>query len=213
VSIKATSLLSILAIWVTMIPAVIAQPDAWWSLIFAALATGAIGASAWRRLGLSRVIAISGTWLGTAIAAGNNEGAAWVAVMAFLATAAVVYSTLRRDAVVAGIGIAVPWIFVGAVAAANDGDGAWIAVFAFLGAATVANAGGKSIVRGASAILWWGLAGLIMLVSGGWFWLSVVAFLLTAISLGISDFRLPTGLEWDLFDRDEEDDRPGEPFP
>jgi len=209
VSIKATSLLSILAIWVTMIPAVIAQPDAWWSLVFAVLGTAAIGVSAWRRLGLSRLVAISGTWLGTAIAISSDESAAWVAVMAFLATGAIVYSTMRREAWVAGLGIAVAWVMVGTVASANDGEGAWISVPAFLTAGAVANAAGSGVTRGLATILWWGIAGLVMLSAGGWYWLAIIAFLLSAASLGISDFQLPPRLEWDLFDRDE-DDRAGD---
>lgn len=208
-SIKATSLLSILAIWVTMIPAVIAQPDAWWSLVFAVLGTFAIGVSAWRRLGLSRLIAISGTWFGTAFMVGSDESAAWAAVMAFLATAAIVYSTMRRDAWLAGLGIAGAWVMTGAVVAANGGEGAWISVFAFLTAAVVANGRG-SRVRGLATLLWWGIAGLVMIAASGWYWLSVLAFLLSAMALGAGDLQFPTRLEWDLFERDEDTPQEGE---
>lgn len=208
-SIKASSALSILAIWATMIPAIIAQPDAWWSLVFAVLATGAVGVSAWRRLGISRLIAISGAWLGTAVAIAANEGTAWIAVFAFLTTAAVVYSRIRRDAWLGGLGIAVAWVLIGAATVAHDGDGAWVSVFAFLTAGAVANSGG-GMVRGASAVLWWSLAGLLMLLVGGWtFLLAILAFLLTTASVGLSDFQVPRRIEWDLFDSDEgPDERP-----
>jgi len=205
VSIKATALLSILAIWVTMIPAVIAEPGAWWSLIFAALGTLAIGPSAFRRLGLSRLIAIFGTWLGTAFAVGSDERAAWASIMAFLATGAIVYSAMRRDAWVAGLGIAVAWVMTGAVVAANEGEGAWISVFAFLTAGAVANGQGSGAVRGLATMLWWGIAGLVMIAANGWYWLSIIAFLLSAIALGAGDIQVPKRLEWDLFDRDEEE--------
>lgn len=200
-TIKASSALSILAIWVTMIVAVIAEPDAWWGLIFALLATMAVGASAWRRLGTSRLLAIAGIWLGTAIAVA--EGGTLASVFAFLATAAVVYSVMRRDALAIGGGIAVTWLMAGAVIAANGGDGAWISVFAFLTAAVVANSRG-SAARGLAAMLWWSLAGIVTIVAGGWYWLSVIAFVLSAASIGISEFRIPRKIEWDLFERDDD---------
>jgi len=203
VTIKASSALSILAIWVTMIPAVIAEPDAWWGLIFALLATLAVGASAWRRLGTSRLLAIAGTWLGTAIAIGASSDATWMAVFAFLATSAVVYSTMRREALATGGGIAVAWLMAGAVVAANDGEGAWIGIFAFLTAAVVANSRGAA-TRGLAAMLWWGIAGFVMIAAGGWYWLSIIAFGLSAASIGISEFRIPRKIEWDLFERDDD---------
>lgn len=202
-TIKASSALSILAIWVTMIIAVIAEPDAWWGLIFALLATLAVGASAWRRLGTSRLVAIAGTWLGTAIAIGWSSDAAWASIFAFLATSAVVYSVMRRDALAIGGGIAVTWLMAGAVIAANDGEGVWISVFAFLTAAAVANSRGSG-ARGLAAMLWWGIAGFVMIAAGGWYWLSIVAFVLSAASIGISEFRIPRKIEWDLFERDDD---------
>ncbi|MCC7365434.1 MAG: hypothetical protein IT303_13795 [Dehalococcoidia bacterium] len=206
-SIKATSALSILAIWAAMIPAVIVEPDAWWSLIFAGLATASIGVSAWRRLGISRVIAVAGTWSGTALAVANEPGATWIAIFAFLSTGAIVYSVLRRDAWLSGLGIAAPWLATGIAITANEGDGAWICVFAFLTTGAVANAG-RSAYRGLAAILWWGIAGAIMVIAGGWAWLAVPAFVLSGLSIGVGDFRLPRRFEWDLFDRDDDGDRP-----
>lgn len=40
---KATSLLAVAAIWGASIGAVAAQREAWWALIFAALASAAVG--------------------------------------------------------------------------------------------------------------------------------------------------------------------------
>ncbi len=106
-TIKATSMLSILAIWVASIAAVVANGDSWWLLIFAVLATGAVGASAWRRLGISRLTGIAGTWAATGVAAASDADATWVSIFAFLTTGAVVYSTMKRDAWMQGLGIAV----------------------------------------------------------------------------------------------------------
>jgi hypothetical protein len=204
VTIKATSALSILAIWVSTVIAVLVEHGSWWIIIFAFLATGAVGVSAWRRLGVSRLLAIVGTWAGLALAAGADSGAAWASIFAFLTTGAVVYSTMRRDAIVVGLGIAAAWLAVGiAVAARGDGP-AWMCIFAFLTAGAIANSGG-SLARGGSAILWWGITLAVVLIGGGgWAWLSVLAFLLTSASIGFSDFHLPTSLEWDLFDRDDD---------
>ena len=158
-TVKATSVLSILAIWVASIAAVVIEPDSWWILIFSSLATGAVGVSAWRRLGISRLLAIAGTWGGTAIAASSTSDAAWTAIFAFLAT--------------------------GAVANSRNETG-----------------------RGVAALIWWGVAGAIVLIAGdGWAWLGVIAFILTSISLGFGDFSFPRGVEWDLWDRDDDDER------
>lgn len=207
-TVKVSSLLAILAIWAAMIPAIVAEPDAWWALIFAALATGAIGVSAWRRLGISRLIAIAGTWAAIAVAISGNEATAWMAIFGFLTTGAVVYSSMRRDAWLAGLGVGVAWAAVGLASVANDGEGTWICVFAFLTAGAIANSGGRGAVRGASAMLWWGIAGAVMVIGdGGWtFVLAIAAFLLTALALGFADFRLPTKLEWDLFDGEDSKD-------
>jgi hypothetical protein len=203
VTIKATSALSIVAIWAAMIAAVVAKPDLWWTLIFAFLATGAVGISAWRRLGMSRLVAIAGIWGGTAIAVGV-EGSGFPSIFAFLSTGAVVYSIMRRDALLIGLGMAAAWLVAGGVVAINGDEGAWITVFSFLTVGALANTRGNNL-RGLSAILWWGIAGAIMVaVGGGWSYvLCIPAFLLTSASLGFGDFGFPRGLEWDLFDRDD----------
>lgn len=202
-TIKATSLLSILAIWACMIPAVAIEPDAWWSLIFAFLATGAVGIGAWRRLGLSRLVAVAGIWAGTAAAVASDPESTWVSIFAFLATGAVVYSVMRRDALTIGLGIAVTWSLVGAVLATHGHEGSWIAIFAFLTAGSLANTRRHS-AKGLAAILWWGIACTIMLATGGWYWLGVFAFILSATTVGFGDFHLPRGVEWDLFERDDD---------
>jgi hypothetical protein len=194
-----------LAIWVAVIPAVVIEPDGWWAVIFGLLATAAIGVSAWRRLGLARVIAIGGAWGGVAVGIIVSADNTWACVFAFLATGAIVYSAMRRNAYVAGAAIALAWAVTGAVAARSDGDGAWICVFAFLTTGAVANSG-NGIARGLSSIVWWGAAGAIMLALDGWYWLAVIAFILSATSIGFSDFNFPRKFEWDLFDRDGDDD-------
>ncbi len=203
-TIKASSLLSIIAIWAAMIPAVVLQPGAWWALIFAGLATFAVGTGAFRRLGLSRLIAITGVWAGAALAIGSDAGAAWISVMAMLATGATVHSFMRRDAYFGGLGIGAAWIATGLTVMLNDNhDGAWIAVFAFLTAGAVANSRGNP--RGIAAIAWWSLAGVIMIATDGLHWLGVIAFILTATSLGLGGFQVPRRFEWDLFERDDDD--------
>lgn len=206
-TIKATSLLSIVAIWVTSILAVAANGDHWWILIFALLATGAVGASAWRRLGLSRLIAITGTWAGVALVAGVDDGAAWPSIFGFLTTGAVVYSTMRRDAWILGAGVAAAWLATGVAVAFEGSDAAWMCVFAFLTAGALSNSN-RELGRGLAAMVWWGAAaGIVLLFGAGWAWLSVIAFILTASSIGFGGFDFPRGLEWDLFDRDEDGDR------
>jgi hypothetical protein len=196
---------SILVIWVAIIPAVIVEPGGWWAIIFAVLATGAIGVSAWRRLGLSRVIAIAGIWGGVAAGIIGDADNTWASVFGFLATGAVVYSGMRRNAYLTGAAIALAWAVVGAAGWRSEGDATWICVFAFLTAGAVANGGG-GIARGLSMLVWWGAAGAIMLSLDGWYWLAVIAFILSATSIGFSDFSFPRKFEWDLFDRDKDDD-------
>ncbi len=204
-TIKATSLLSLVAIWAAMIPAVIVNHDAWWTLIFAFLASGAVGIGMWRRLGIARLIALIAVWAGTAFAVGANGNSEWMAIFAFLATGAVVYSAMRRTAWLLGIGIAVAWGVTGAAAVRSDGDATWICIFAFLTAATVANSWrGQS--RGIAAAGWWGIAGTIMLAADDYYWLAVLAWLFStaAIGIGHGGFTLPRRFEWDLFERDDE---------
>ena len=205
-TLKVSSLLSILAIWVAVITAVSIEPDCWWSIIFAALATGAVGVGAFRRLGLSRLIAISGIWAGTAIGMANDPDATWISIFAFLSTGAAVHSLMKRDSYVGGLGIALAWMVVGVVLArSTDNVPAWICVFAFLTTGAIANTRGDR--RGLAALIWWGAAGGIMLVYDDWYWLAVFAFLLTASSVGFGGFSFPRGIEWDLFDRDDDGDR------
>ena len=204
-SIKATSALSLVAIWAAMIPAVVANTDAWWTLIFAGLATGAVGIGMWRRLGLSRLVAITAIWVATALVVAEHESAAWISVFSFLATGAVVYSMMARTALLLGVGIAASWAITAAAILVADGEGAYIAIFAFLTAATVANSWrGES--RGVAAIVWWGIAGAIMIPTEGWFWLSAIAWILSMASIGIwrGGFAFPHRFEWDLFERDDD---------
>ena len=56
-TLKATALLSIAAIWGAAIAVVVVQGDVWWTLVFAILASGAVGLK--RSLGLARVLAIA----------------------------------------------------------------------------------------------------------------------------------------------------------
>jgi hypothetical protein len=205
VTIKATSALTLVAIWAAMIPAVVVNPDAWWTLIFAGLATGAVGVGMWRRLGLSRLVAVTAVWVSTALVVAEHTDAGWIAVFAFLATGAIVYSMMARTALLLGLGIAVARGVMAATVLVADGDGAYISIFAFLTAATVANSWhGEN--RGIAAIVWWGIAGAIMISTEDWFWLSVPAWLLTAASIGIArgGFNLPRRFEWDLFERDDD---------
>lgn len=197
-TIKASSLLAVVAIWATTIPAVVAEPDSWWALLFAGIASMVIGSGAWRGLGLSRLIAITGTWGGTSLAVA--EGQAWVAIFAFMATGAITFSVMQRSALLNGLGIAVAWLATGAVVFAADGDGSWISVFAFLTAASVANH--RSEARGGTTVLWWSAAGAIMVATEGWHWLAVIAWLLSTASLGFGGFRIPKRVEWDLFEKD-----------
>ena len=160
--------------------------DAWWSLIFAGMATGAVGIGFWRRIGLSRLIAVAGVWGGTALIVGNGE-ATWPSVFAFLATAVIIYSLMRRDAYTLGIGIAVVWL-ASALIIVDQHDAAWISIFAFLTAMTTAGSRSRW-AKGLAAIVWWGLATIIILATDGWYWLTVIAWLLASASLGFSDWH------------------------
>ncbi len=199
-TIKATSVLAILVIWAAIIPAVALQGEVWWSLIFAALATGAVGINAWRRLGLSRVAAIGGAWGGTAGALAYSGDATWISVFAFLSTGAIVTSPMRREAIINGLGIAATWGLSGWVIAQHPNDAAWIAVFAFLTSAVVASSHGRA-ARGIQCAIAWGAATAVMLVTSDFYWLSVFAFLLSTFRFG-GGISLPRRFEWDLFERD-----------
>jgi hypothetical protein len=150
-------------------------------------------------------VGIAGTWAATGVAAASDSDATWVSIFAFLTTGAVVYSTMKRDAWMQGVGIAVAWGAV-ALAVVEHGSGpAWMSIFAFLTAGAVANSRGE-MGRGVAATAWWGATGAIVFFTG-WAWLGVIAFLLTSASLGFGSFSFPKGLEWDLFDRDDDDER------
>ncbi|MGH8432839.1 MAG: hypothetical protein ACREUF_20820 [Solimonas sp.] len=204
-TVKATSLFALVAIWACTILAIMAEPGAWWSIFFAFLASGSIAPRLWRSIGLSKLLAISGIWVGTAIAIASDADATWASIFAFLSTGAVSFGVMRRDAEALGAGIGVIWLIVGLVVG-TDADATWISIFAFLTAGALANSHGEW-ARGGSAILWWGFAGAIMLIADGWYWLSVPAFLLSASSIGFADFELPRRIDWDLFERDEDEDR------
>ncbi len=203
-TVKATSLLALISIWAFTILGVIAEPDGWWALIFAFLASGAIGPHLWRSLGLSKLIAIAATWAATGLAIAGDADAAWVSIFAFLTTGAISFGGMRRDAIGLGVGIGAAWAVAGVVTA-TDADAGWTSIFAFLTAGALANSHGEW-ARGGSAVLWWGLAGAVMLIADGWYWLSVPAFLLSASSIGFSDFAFPRHIDWDFFDRDDDDE-------
>jgi hypothetical protein len=198
-TIKASSLLSILAIWGAVAGAVAFEPGAWWSVFFAAMASGFIGLNASRRLGLSRLLAIAGIWAGAAIGFGSDSGATWMSVFAFLSTFTVVASVIKRNAVVNGLAIAAPWLASGAGVAAADGDGAWTCLFAFLTVPLVANG---SLSRAIVGIIAWLVAGALMVGLEGHHWLSVIAFVATMFAF-TGRPRLPRRFEWDLFERDD----------
>jgi hypothetical protein len=192
---RASVLIAVVIIWASMIPAVASDGDEWWTLIFAGLATLVIFSGGWRSLGLSRLVALAGIWASTGMATASNGGT--TAVFAFLATAVVVHGWMRQDAILNGLGIATAWFTSGLAVWASDGGGEWTSVFAFLTAAVVANH--RSERRGGAAILWWGIAAAIIVASDGdYFWLTPIAFVLTAMALGFRGFTMPRRVEWDL---------------
>jgi hypothetical protein len=203
-TVKATSLLALAAIWVSTILAVMAEPEGWPAIIFALLASTSIAPRLWRSIGLSKLIAIAAPWAATGLAVAGDPDGWWVSIFAFLTTAAVSLGIMRKDAMALGAGIAVAWAVVG-VTTADDPDAAWTSIFAFLTAGALANSHGEW-ARGGSAMVWWGLAGAIMLIADGWYWMSIPAFLLSASSIGFGDFEFPRRIDWDFFDRDDDDD-------
>lgn len=210
-TIKASALLAALVIWATIVPAVVVQPDAWWALVFAVLATGAVASSFWRRLGIARVLGIGGAWAGAAIAIIETPDATWSAIFAFLSTVTILYSAMRREAILHGLAIATAWLAFGAIVVAHEGEAVWPCVMAFLTTGAIANSRGNA--RALAGILWWAIAAGVIVAAGGDFaWLTAVAFVLTVASVGIGDFKFPTGIEWDLFGRGGGDDESGERF-
>lgn len=199
-SIKATSALCLIAIWATMIPAIVAEPGGWPALVFAFMATIAVGLSAWRRLGLSRVIAISAIWGGTALAVAGSSDNWWMGFFAFSATGATVYSFMKGHDLLAGLGVAVAWLVAGYIGFDESGGTQWMAIPAFLTTLAVANSLGRSN-RAVIAAVAWAVAGVIMIAAGGYYWLSFIAALAALTTFGLGGFTMPRKFEWDLFDR------------
>jgi hypothetical protein len=80
-------------------------------------------------------------------------------------------------------------------------------VFAFLTAGAISNSH-HPFSRGLTAIVAWSVAGVAVIAWGdNLAWLGVIAFLATSLSLGFGGFSFPKGLEWDLWDRDDDDER------
>ncbi len=193
-TLKATALLAIMAIWGASVAAVALHGDVWWTLVFAVLATGAVGFR--RSVGLARVLAIAGVWGSAAAITASNPDHAWVTVFAFLSTGAVVYSAMERDAFLSGLGVAVSWIAAAAAVVATDG-GAWITVFSFLTTGAIANIG-RGGGAGALAIVAWVVAAAAIVVLDGHHWLAVFAFAIGSLHFGVTGVRFPTRLEWDF---------------
>ncbi len=160
-----------------------------------------IGANSWRRLGVSRLLAISGIWAGTAVIAASNDGPAWPAIFALFTTAAVVFGTLNRNAWVLGLGIAAPWLATGAAVAAHGHEVAWMVVIAFVTTLTLAHTR-HPMLRGFMSVGWWAFVAVTVLVAGpDWSWLSLGALALASFRLG-GGFRFTRGFEWDLWQND-----------
>jgi hypothetical protein len=114
---------------------------------------------------------------------------------------------MRKDAWMLGIGVSAAWLATGLSVLVQGEGTAWMCVFAFLTAGAVANSH-NDIARGVAATIWWAAAGALILIFGDQLaWLSVIAFILTTTSLGFGGFSFPRGLEWDLFDRDDDGER------
>lgn len=75
-TLKATALLAIAAIWGAAVSAIALHPDVWWTLVFAALATGAVGFG--RSIGLARVLGIAGAWGGAGAIVASDPHHAWI---------------------------------------------------------------------------------------------------------------------------------------
>jgi hypothetical protein len=201
VTIKVSSLLAIAAIWAATITAVVIEPDSWWAVIFAVLATGTIGVQAWRRLGWSRLIGIAGIWAATGSAMAHDSDSTWMSIFAFLSTGAVVMSILKRNDTLGGFAIAAAWGGAATLAMAN-GD-AWTGVMAFLTAGALAN--GRNPTQRLVSIAAWAVVAAIGVAEPALSWLAVFAFVATVVA-GMGGFGPPRGIEWDLFDRKRRDD-------
>lgn len=192
-TVKASSVLCLVAIWAAVITGIAFEAAAWWSVFFAFMATAAVGASAMRRLGLSRVVAVAGTWGGAAAAFGADSSATWMSIFAFLTTGAVVYSRMKPAAMLQGAAVATAWLAAG-LAANQDATAAWTGIFAALSARPLAG-GGR--VRAAAGIVAWAAAGALMVWQEGMYWLSAGAFVATLLPFGGGPF-IPRRFEWDL---------------
>jgi hypothetical protein len=199
-TIKASAVLAIAAIWIATIAGIAADSGAWWSVFFAMLATAAVGSGFWRSLGWSRLIAIAGVWAATAIAFGNDSGVTWMSIFAAFSTFAIVHSRMRMTAFLNGLAAVVPWAIASALTFIDSGA-AWTCVFAFFTVGSVANGG---MFRALVSMAAWGGLGAIMIVQEDWYWLSILAFVATAIAFS-SRPEVPRKFEWDLFE--SEDDR------
>ena len=200
-TLKASATLATIAVWVAAGAAVAVRSESWPILIFAALTSLMIGANAWRRLGIGRLIAITGIWAGTAVIAAVDDGRAWPAVFAMFTTAAVVFGTMRRDAWLVGLAIAAPWLATGAAVGAQGGEPAWMVVIAFCTTFVLANTR-KQLARGLPTIAWWSLTGAAVVALGTeWAWLAFGALLFAWFPMGGRSWS-GRGFEWDLWQED-----------
>ena len=200
-TVKASPLICLVAIWAAVVTGIAFEPGAWWAIFFALLATVAVGLSAIRRLGLARIVAVAGTWAGAAVAFGADSGATWMSIFAFLTTAGVVYSRMKPGALFEGGAIAVAWLAAG-ITASQDASAAWIGVFAALSARWIA-AGGR--LRSLLAIGAWAAAGTMMTWQEGMYWLAPIAFFVTLFPIR-KGVAFPRRFEWDLSWRADDGD-------
>ncbi|MGD9933952.1 MAG: hypothetical protein AB7T37_09555 [Dehalococcoidia bacterium] len=200
-TVKASPLLCLIAIWAAVVMGIAFEPGAWWATFFALLASVAVGLSAMRRLGLSRIVAVAGAWAGAAVAFGADGGATWMSIFAFLTTTGVVYSRMKPGALLEGAAVAVAWLAAG-VTANQDADAAWTGIFAALSAKWIAGGGRLRSMLGAAA---WGAAGAVMTWQEGMYWLAPIAFFVTLFPIG-KGVAFPRRFEWDLSWRTDDGD-------
>ncbi|MGE3073598.1 MAG: hypothetical protein AB7N24_05855 [Dehalococcoidia bacterium] len=200
-TLKASATLATIAVWVAAGTAVAVRSGAWPILIFASLTTMLIGANAWRRLGLSRLVAITGIWAGTAVIAAVDDAAAWPALFALFTTAAVVFGSMRKNAWLLGLAIAAPWLAAAAAVGAQGGGVAWMVVIAFCCTIALANTR-KQLLRGVPALAWWNLTGVAVVLGGpAWAPLAFGALILAWFPIGSGPW-FTRGFEWDLWQND-----------
>ncbi|MGE0599177.1 MAG: hypothetical protein AB7J35_07975 [Dehalococcoidia bacterium] len=200
-TLKASATLATIAVWVAAGTAVAVRSGAWPILIFASLATILISANSWRRLGLSRLIAITGIWAGTAIIAAVDDGRSWPALFAMFTTAVVVFGSMRMSAWLLGLAIAAPWLATAAAVGAQGGEVAWMVVVAFCSTLALANTR-KQFLRGVPALAWWNITGLAVVLGGpDWAPLAFGALILAWFPIGTGPWFM-RGFEWDLWQHD-----------